>query len=192
MQNSRQSKSLLRIQPRIPPQLLPSYRGSRERYPRRNIPWHIGAHGSEEGFRRTHESATSPRYSQTSPEAQGIDTRPCYLAAPAKPNVGFVTYPITNISEATIHTQDGGTYTMDALVCTVGFHTSAPPPCPLLGLNDVNIKQKWATRAALYLSLTMDGYLSFLMLIGLGSAIRSGSLTMMIESVGDYIVRLRA
>ncbi|OCK79645.1 hypothetical protein K432DRAFT_382879 [Lepidopterella palustris CBS 459.81] len=64
---------------------------------------------------------------------------------------------------------------MDALVCTVGFHTSAPPPCPLLGL-----------------SLTMDGYLSFLMLIGLGSAIRSGSLTMMIESVGDYIVRLRA
>lgn len=81
---------------------------------------------------------------------------------------------------------------MDALVCTVGFHTSAPPPCPLLGLNDVNIKQKWATRAALYLSLTMDGYLSFLMLIGLGSAIRSGSLTMMIESVGDYIVRLRA
>ncbi|KAF9634106.1 putative flavin-binding monooxygenase protein [Lasiodiplodia theobromae] len=47
----------------------------------------------------------------------------------------------------------------------------------------------WQHRATSYLSLATDGFPNLFMMLGPNSAIGSGSLTMMIESTGDYIVK---
>lgn len=87
-----------------------------------------------------------------------------------------------------VRTDDNKLHEIDALVCATGFHTSAPPLFPLIGLEGVSLQKKWAERATSYLSLAVDQYPNLFTIMGPNSAIGSGSLTMMIENVGDYIV----
>lgn len=51
------------------------------------------------------------------------------------------------------------------------------------------LRDHWQHRATSYLSLATDGFPNLFMMLGPNSAIGSGSLTMMIESTGDYIVK---
>lgn len=112
-----------------------------------------------------------------------------YLEALTEPNVAFIKDKIERIEPSGIRTADGKLYEIDVLVCATGFHTSAPPPFPVLGRGGVPITKKWAERATSYLSLAVDGYPNHFMMLGPNSAIGSGSLTMMIESVGDYVIK---
>ncbi|KAF2190598.1 FAD/NAD(P)-binding domain-containing protein [Zopfia rhizophila CBS 207.26] len=124
-----------------------------------------------------------------SPGCRRLTPGPGYLEALTQPNVAFVTSPISRISESAVHTKDGKTHDVDVLVCATGFHTSAPPPFEVIGQNGVTIKRKWTQRATTYLSHSISSFPNMFMMLGPNAAIGSGSLTMMIESVGDYIIK---
>jgi hypothetical protein len=124
-----------------------------------------------------------------SPGCRRLTPGPGYLEALTQPNVSFITSPITRISASAIHTADGQEHSIDTLVCATGFHTSAPPPFELTGSNGLPLHQKWETRATSYLSHSISSFPNLFTMLGPNSAIGSGSLTMMIESVGDYIIK---
>ncbi|KAF2675952.1 FAD/NAD(P)-binding domain-containing protein [Lentithecium fluviatile CBS 122367] len=124
-----------------------------------------------------------------SPGCRRLTPGPGYLEALTQPNVAFITAPITRISENAIHTSDGATHTIDALVCATGFHTSAPPPFPLTGSNGRSLTEHWGARATTYLSHSISSFPNLFTMLGPNAAIGSGSLTMMIESIGDYVTK---
>ncbi|KAA8618965.1 flavin-binding monooxygenase protein [Pyrenophora tritici-repentis] len=124
-----------------------------------------------------------------SPGCRRLTPGPGYLEALTQPNVAFVTSPITHISESAIHTADGKAHEIDALVCATGFKSSAPPPFPLTGSNGLTITKKWEKRAVNYLSHSFAGFPNLFTMLGPNAAIGSGSLTTMIETVGDYIIK---
>lgn len=124
-----------------------------------------------------------------SPGCRRLTPGPGYLEALTQPNVSFITSPITRISESAIHTSDGGVHEIDVLVCATGFHASAPPPFPVRGQNNTTMTQKWENRATTYLSHSISSFPNHFLFLGPNSAIGSGSLTMMIESLGDYVIK---
>lgn len=124
-----------------------------------------------------------------SPGCRRLTPGPGYLEALTQPNVAFVTSPITKISAKTIHTADGSAHEVDAIICATGFHANTSPPFPVIGANGLTLRQKWSSRPTNYLSHSIAGFPNFFTMLGANSAIGSGSLTTMIENVGDYVVK---
>jgi hypothetical protein len=124
-----------------------------------------------------------------SPGCRRLTPGPGYLEALTQDNVSFITSPITKISETALHTSDGNTHEVDALVCATGFHASAPPPFPVTGLHGVTLAEKWSQRPETYLSHSVSGFPNLFTMLGPNAAIGSGSLVTMIEAVGDYITK---
>lgn len=124
-----------------------------------------------------------------SPGCRRLTPGPGYLESLTQPNVSFITSPIARISSTSIHTTDNQTHTIDALICATGFKSSAPPPFPLTGLNGLPLTEKWADRATTYLSHSISDFPNLFTMLGPNAAIGSGSLTKMIETVGDYIIK---
>jgi len=124
-----------------------------------------------------------------SPGCRRLTPGPGYLEALTQPNVSFITSPITHISASAIHTADGTTHEIDTLVCATGFKTGAPPPFSLTGASNLALSDKWKDRPTTYMSHSIAGFPNMFTMLGPNSAIGSGSLTKMIETVGDYIVK---
>ncbi|GME49208.1 putative flavin-binding monooxygenase protein [Neofusicoccum parvum] len=124
-----------------------------------------------------------------SPGCRRLTPGPGFLEALTEPNVAFLPTPITGIEARGVRTADGTLHELDALVCATGFHVSAPPPFPVRGVGGRTLAEHWRRRASSYLSLATDGFPNHFVMLGPNSAIGSGSLTMMIESTGDYVVR---
>jgi cation diffusion facilitator CzcD-associated flavoprotein CzcO len=124
-----------------------------------------------------------------SPGCRRLTPGPGYLESLTELNVSFITSPITRISPSGIHTTDGRTHEIDTLVCATGFKSSTAPPFPVTGANGLTLNEKWKDRATSYLSHSTSGFPNMLTMLGPNSAIGSGSLTKMIETVGDYIVK---
>ncbi|CAI6255193.1 unnamed protein product [Periconia digitata] len=125
-----------------------------------------------------------------SPGCRRLTPGPGYLEALTQPNVAFITSPITRVSENAIHTADGVAHEIDALVCATGFRTSTAPPFPVIGASNLTLADKWSKRATNYMSHSFSGFPNLVTMLGPNSAIGSGSLTMMIETVGDYAIKV--
>lgn len=123
------------------------------------------------------------------PGCRRLTPGPGFLEALVEDNVNFVRDRIARIEPKGVVTEDGKLHEIDVLVCATGFHTGAPPPFPVTGLEGKTIENHWDERATSYLSLATDKFPNMFMMLGPNSAIGSGSLTMMIESVGDYVVK---
>jgi hypothetical protein len=114
---------------------------------------------------------------------------PGYLEALVEDNVDFVRDKIEAITPSGITLENGKKIDLDVLVCATGFNVSSPPPFYVEGKNGVSLQQKFLPHAETYLAVGVDGFPNFFMILGPNSAIGSGSLTMMIESEGDYITK---
>ncbi|KAG9591173.1 FAD/NAD(P)-binding domain-containing protein, partial [Aureobasidium melanogenum] len=123
------------------------------------------------------------------PGCRRLTPGPGFLEALVEDNVDFIRTPITKIEPKGIVTEDGTLHEIDVLVCATGFHTGAPPPFPVTGVDGIALPDHWEQRATSYLSLATDKFPNMYMMLGPNSAIGSGSLTMMIESVGDYVIK---
>lgn len=123
------------------------------------------------------------------PGCRRLTPGPGFLEALVEDNVDFVRTPITRIEPKGVVTEDGKLHEIDVLVCATGFHTGAPPPFPVTGVDGIALPDHWQERATSYLSLATDKFPNMFMMLGPNSAIGSGSLTMMIESVGDYVIK---
>ncbi|KAG8627381.1 hypothetical protein KVT40_004864 [Elsinoe batatas] len=154
----------------------------------------------QKGARETFEQSMKDRLSKRpdildkikpsfAPGCRRLTPGPGFLEALQEDNVSFINDEISHIEERGIVTKDGKLHELDALVCATGFHTSTAPPFPVTGLSSLPLSSHWSRRAENYLSLATDSFPNFFMMLGPNAAIGSGSLTMMIECVGDYIFK---
>jgi hypothetical protein len=114
---------------------------------------------------------------------------PGYLEALVEDNVEFVSDKIISITPKGVVLETGRTVEIDALVCATGFNTSSPPPFHVHGKHGVSLQQRFTPHPETYLTMCVDGFPNFFMMLGPNSAIGSGALTMMIETEGDYIIK---
>lgn len=114
---------------------------------------------------------------------------PGFLEALTEENVDFIPTKIARVNPDGIELADGRQVDIDVLICATGFQTSAPPPFPVVGPDGLTLASRFEPYPETYLSIATDGFPNFFMMLGPNSAIGSGSLTMMIESMGDYIVK---
>jgi cation diffusion facilitator CzcD-associated flavoprotein CzcO len=123
------------------------------------------------------------------PGCRRLTPGPGFLEALVEDNVDFVRDHILNIGPKGVVTADGKLHEIDVLVCATGFHTAAPPPFGVRGKNGKKLSEHWKNRAETYMSLATDEFPGLYVMLGPNAAIGTGSLTMMIESTGDYIVK---
>ncbi|KAI1375083.1 flavin-binding monooxygenase [Hypoxylon crocopeplum] len=114
---------------------------------------------------------------------------PGYLEALTEQNVEFITDPIESITATGLTLKSGRSVPVDALVCATGFNTSSAPPFPVYGRGDLSLESRFKPYPTAYLSLAVDSFPNFFMMLGPNSAIGSGSLTVILENEGDYIVK---
>ncbi|CAJ2510373.1 Uu.00g050760.m01.CDS01 [Anthostomella pinea] len=114
---------------------------------------------------------------------------PGYLEALVESNVDFVTDPIARVTSTGVRLQSGRDVPLDALVCATGFNTNKAPPFPIHGMNNLSLAARFTPHPEAYLSVAVDGFPNLFMMLGPNSAIGSGSLTIILEAEGDYIVK---
>ncbi|KAF4333434.1 hypothetical protein FBEOM_12749 [Fusarium beomiforme] len=116
---------------------------------------------------------------------------PGYLEALVQPNVDFITQGIESINEKGLKLSGpkGRQIDVDVLVCATGFHTNSIPPFPVTGKQGVTLEEKFTPFPATYLTMTVDGFPNYFMMLGPNSALGAGSLTCLLEAEGDYIVK---
>lgn len=114
---------------------------------------------------------------------------PGYLEALVESNVDFITDPILEVNKDGVKLKNGSKVSLDCLVCATGFNASAAPRFHVTGIDHISLKERFTPYPEAYLSLTVDGFPNFFMMLGPNSAIGSGSLTMILESEGDYITK---
>lgn len=113
---------------------------------------------------------------------------PGYLEALVESNVDFITDPISEVTKDGIVLKGGRQIDLDCLVCATGFNASSAPPFPVKGA-DITLKERFTPFPVAYLSLVVDGFPNFFIMLGPNSAIGAGSLNAILESEGDYIVK---
>ncbi|TAQ91474.1 hypothetical protein B7494_g165 [Chlorociboria aeruginascens] len=114
---------------------------------------------------------------------------PGYLEALVESNVEFISDKIASITPDGIVLETGRNVDIDVLVCATGFETSAPPPWPVTGKYGKTLQERFTPYPESYLTMAIDGFPNYFMMLGPNSAIGSGSLTVMIESTADYIIK---
>ncbi|KAK8859206.1 flavin-binding monooxygenase [Apiospora arundinis] len=120
---------------------------------------------------------------------------PGYLEALVESNVDFVTDGIGSINakgvklRASKDDNNGKQVDLDVLVCATGFQTASAPPFLIQGRGGQTLKDRFVPHPEAYLSVAVDGFPNLFFMLGPNSAIGSGSLTRILESEGDYIVK---
>ncbi|KAI1342172.1 flavin-binding monooxygenase [Xylariaceae sp. FL0016] len=114
---------------------------------------------------------------------------PGYLEALAEDNVDFVTDPLGSITASGVKLESGREIELDALVCATGFNASKAPPFLVQGKGGLTLEDRFSPHPEAYLSVAVDSFPNFFIMLGPNSAIGSGSLTMILETEGDYVVK---
>jgi hypothetical protein len=114
---------------------------------------------------------------------------PGYLEALVEENVNFISDKIAEVTPTGITLESGIHVPLDVLICATGFNTSAPPPFTVIGQNKLTLRERFTPFAETYLSMAVDSFPNYFMMLGPNSAIGSGSLTMILETEGDYIIK---
>jgi hypothetical protein len=112
-----------------------------------------------------------------------------YLEALQESNVEFIGQKIDKIVPEGIVLVDGTLVRLDTLVCATGFRAAKSPPFPIAGVNGLDMATRFDPYPETYMSMLMDGYPNFFSILGPNSLIGTGSLTMMLESEADYIIK---
>lgn len=113
---------------------------------------------------------------------------PGYLEALCESNVELVTDDIESINPTgiAVHGREIG---VDVLVCATGFNTSSIPPFPVVGKNGITLADKFKPYPETYLSLAVDDFPNYFIMLGPNSGIGAGSLNPVMEAEGDYIIK---
>lgn len=112
-----------------------------------------------------------------------------FLEALNQPNVEFIGTPIAEVVKSGIVLEDQRTVELDVLVCATGFNAAHAPPFPVTGIKGKDMAASFEPYPKSYLSMTMTGFPNYFMILGPNSLIGTGSLSMMLESQTDYIVK---
>lgn len=74
-------------------------------------------------------------------------------------NVDVVTSGIEKVTENGILTRDGQFIELDVIITATGYDSSFVPRFPIIGLDNVNLQDKWRNEgAAAYLCVAVPGF----------------------------------
>lgn len=137
--------------------------------------------------------ATRPDLLETFSPAFSVGCRritpgPGYLEALCGDNVELITKNIESINESGL-VVDSRQVDVDVLVCATGFNTSAIPPFPVIGRKGATLAHKFKPFPQTYLSLAVDDFPNYFVMLGPNSGIGAGSLNPILEAEGDYIIK---
>lgn len=113
---------------------------------------------------------------------------PGYLEALVEDNVDFISEKIANINPSGIELESGKQIDLDVLVCATGFDAAAPPT-GIIGREGMSLEQRFKPFPETYISIAVDHFPNYFMMLGPNAGIGTGSLTMILETQGDYIVK---
>ena len=114
---------------------------------------------------------------------------PGFLEALVEDNVNFITTGIDSIDEKGLLLVDGSRVDVDVVVCATGFNTSCVPPFPVTGSNGQTLAERFSPVPESYLTLMVDGFPNYFMMLGPNAGIGAGSLTVTIEGQADYVIK---
>lgn len=110
-----------------------------------------------------------------------------YLEALAAPNSTVVTSGIQRVVANGVVDNEGNLHEVGVLICATGYDTTFVPRTPIVGLNGVNLQDKWRNEgAAAYLSVANPGFPNYFVILGPNSPISNGSLVGAMECQLDY------
>ncbi|RDW92264.1 hypothetical protein BP5796_01658 [Coleophoma crateriformis] len=112
-----------------------------------------------------------------------------YLEALVKDNVDFISDKIVSIEKDGARLENGKSVNFDVLVCATGFNTSSIPPFDIIGNTGESLKEKFLPYPKTYLAMGVDDFPNFFMMLGPNAGVGAGSLTLVLEGQGDYIVK---
>lgn len=124
------------------------------------------------------------------PGCRRLTPGPGYLESLSEDNVTVINTAIGRITETGVQLASGEDIELDALICATGFKTDAPPTFEVVGKGGMTLGQRWNPYMESYLSVAVDGFPNFLMVGGPNCGVGVGSLTIVLESLGDYVVKV--
>ncbi|KAH6984737.1 hypothetical protein BKA56DRAFT_481176 [Ilyonectria sp. MPI-CAGE-AT-0026] len=114
---------------------------------------------------------------------------PGYLEAMTQDNVELIKTGIASINKKGLKLQDGRQVDVDVLACATGFTTTSIPPFKVVGKNGQTLQQRFTPFPETYLTITVDNFPNYFIMLGPNAGIGAGSLTVLIEAQGDYIIK---
>jgi len=152
--------------------------------------------GAVEAFRAMMKKrlANKPEIAEFLTPSFGVGCRrltpgPGYLEALTEDNVEFLTTKIRSIMPKGVELENGRIVELDALVCATGFNAAGPPPFAVTGRNGASLEERYKPYPETYLSMAIDGFPNYFMMLGPNAGVGSSSLTMILEMEGDYVTK---
>ncbi|PSN60163.1 putative FAD-containing monooxygenase [Corynespora cassiicola Philippines] len=84
----------------------------------------------------------------------------------------------------------GETNEVDVIVAATGFDTSFRPRFPIIGRNNVDIRDLWQEDPSAYLGIGCAGFPNYMTMLGPNCPVANGSLIGSLEAIADFTVRL--
>jgi hypothetical protein len=124
------------------------------------------------------------------PGCRRLTPGPGFLEALVEDNLEVVTDKIESITESGLRLASGHDVEVDVLVCATGFQVDRAPTFDVVGKGGKTLGERWSRFPESYLSVAVDGFPNYLMILGPNSLIGFGSLTALMEAEADYVVKV--
>jgi hypothetical protein len=123
------------------------------------------------------------------PGCRRLTPGPGYLEALSEPNVEYLREEVQVITPTGVMLSEGRHIELDVIVCATGFDAVGAPPFPVVGLNNVDMRDRFSACPEAYLSMAVDGFPNWFTMLGPNSGVPSGSLTKILEASAEYILK---
>lgn len=123
------------------------------------------------------------------PGCRRLTPGPGFLEALTEDNVQPITTPISKVNASGVVLEDGTEIELDVLVCATGFDAAGAPLYPVIGSQGLSLQDRYHDYPEAYLGMAVDGFPNFFLMLGANSGVAAGSLTKIIETQGDYIIK---
>ncbi|GFN20563.1 hypothetical protein AtubIFM55763_005711 [Aspergillus tubingensis] len=114
-----------------------------------------------------------------------------YLEALASDKTTVFTERIQSITpKGFIDSATGAEHEVDVIICATGFDTSFRPRYPIIGLDGVNLADKWKDAPTSYLTVSIDGFPNYFMYGGPFTPAAHGSILPIISHVTNHFIQI--
>ncbi|OBS25959.1 hypothetical protein FPOA_06491 [Fusarium poae] len=118
-----------------------------------------------------------------------ITPGPGYLESFLRSNCHLTDSAITQITKKGLKTADGKEHEVDVIVYATGFDVSFRPHYPIIGLNNIDLREQWKEDPEAYISVAVPSMPNYFMMMGPNCLGGHGSLVESLNWTGDYFVK---
>ncbi|OAP56144.1 hypothetical protein AYL99_09323 [Fonsecaea erecta] len=113
-----------------------------------------------------------------------------FLESLVRPNVEVIQDGIVRATKGGILCKDGQERLLDAIICATGFDTTFKPRIPIVGLDGVDLRQKWEDEEPeAYFGIAVPGFPNYFSFLGPNSPISNGTLVGGLQTTAAYIYK---